>query len=1196
MKKYSEKKSKKNTQKLIQLSESYNRSTNLELDFKDSSKLKNIYLSSKFQEGLKEIFISILEKNSNHRVRVLSGPPGLGKSTFALLTAQIISKKQPKLISQIIKKSKPLEKDFRAFQKSGHTKLLPIFINGYEGKIEQVFKHKLKQSLLEKGIILKNQAKDTIKFYLSALDALKANGYSGVFVIYDEFGKYLEKGVHTPTDLNIQFLQNFAEFCNRSGEKQCHLMLITHLSVSQYAGQLPIHVQQEWAKIEGRFQESAFYDKNADYYKIISSVFEKNISATKPAMAKKYKTYITNYLANFKSKAFEDFIDLKDIKPILLNCFPLHPTVLSLLPHLSKRTAQNERTLYTFLTRDENNSLKRFLDNQFKNENTLLMPYDLYKYFHFLIGKDIGVGGTYKIQLMAEEAFKQIKKEDEASKQIVSLIALCSVIKDSRFAPLTEGFIISCFNQSFSKEEIKKSLKSLRDKKVIFYNKNIKQYLLQEGSPIDIDEEISKLKNNTLTSKNLVQVLKRYFKTDFIMPKKYNFDNAINRFYRTEIISVEDLRSLKAKKNVDFYREDGLLFYVAPFSHDELIYAKSEIQSIASPLTVFVLPEQFIECKKDIEELNAVDCLYNNKEILSASPLVKKELDRHKEVLLASINSLLKSLIGYMKLSAYTAYPKLNFLQAKPCEFKKISHFKELQRYLGNLFEKEYNKYISFNLEYMNRHSVSGSITLGRKKFIDILRQNKKEPKKDITHYIEGRGPNYVILDTMLRLSHFKYDNSTHTYQVSQKSNYYNFFKEYEKILSQHPQGIQGNVLLDILASPPYGLRLGVIPVFTALADLCFKQPVHHYFDSAYVKELDGDHYDLLMKYPKKTVIHYTPISVKQQNFLNGLAEIFKAKNMSIRSVIEALLKWRAGIPESTKLSSNLSQGGRKLLIEIDSSKEPDKLLFNRIPACFDKEKAGSKTAYKEIEEILIQFKKTKAQVDEFYKNLLLKIRHDLLDFIQFIDKQCLNNTFKPIQKDELIKSFQKTLSQVKDYSFSFNTSRFIGRALNFDSANYNQYFLETIGDVLTGSSPRYWNDKGYSQFKFALKRVKTEIELACEIANPDFKGQSVMAFIDKGKNKKTFIKLGAQFDIDKNLKPSAEKINKILNSFDEIDKRKIILTILKSIDQDNSNTNELDLGIAKHKKTRQSIEQNSSNTDELDFKDTEDKEPELNA
>ena len=1157
-------------QKWIQLSDSYNRSTNLELDFKDSSKLKNIYLSSKFKEALKEIFISILEKNSNHRVRVLSGSPGLGKSTFALLTAQVVSKRQPKLVSQLLGKSKTLERDYKSFQKSSKTKLLPVFINGYEGDIEKVFKSRLKQSLLEQGIIFKKQIKDTLKFYSSALSTLKANGYGGVFVIYDEFGKYLEKGVHNPTDLNIQFLQNFAEFCNRSGEKQCHLMLITHLSVSQYAGQLPIHVQQEWAKIEGRFQESAFYDRNADYYKIISSVFKKNISITNPVLAKKYKTYVKNYLTEFKVEAFEGFIDLKDIKTILLNCFPLHPAVLSLLPHLSKKIAQNERTLYTFLTRDENNSLKRFLESRFKDQNTLLMPYDLYKYFSFLIGKDIGIGGSYKIQLMAEEAFRKIEKKDEISKQVISLIALCSVIKDAHFAPLTEDFITSCFNQSFSKEDIKKSLRSLKSKKVIFYNKNIKQYLLQEGSPIDIDEEISKLKNNTLTSKNLVQVLKRYFKTDFIIPKKYNFDNAISRFYRTEIISVEDLKSLKTKKIVDFYREDGLVFYVAPFSHDELIYAQSEIQSIASPLTVFILPKQFIECRKDIEELNAVDCLYNNKEILSASPLVKKELDRHKEVLLSSINSLLKSLIGCMRLSAYAVYPKPDFLEGKPAKLKEISHFKELQRYLGDLFEKEYNKYISFNLEYMNRHSVSGSITLGRKKFIDTLRRNKKNPTKDITGSIEGRGPDYVILNTMLRLADFKYQFEANAYKISKQKEYYKFFKEYEKILSQYPEGIQGNALLDKLVSPPYGLRLGVIPVFTALADLCFKQPVHHYFDSAYVKELDGDHYDLLMKYPKKTVIHYTPISVKQQKFLNGLAEIFKAKDMSIRSIITALIQWRASIPESTKLSSDLCQEGRKLLIQIDSSKEPDKLLFDRMPACFDKVSIQNKTKDQELKEILTQLNKTKKQVEGFYKALLLKIKNELLDFIHFVDKQSLNNTLKKNQKDNFVKSFQKRLSEVKDYSFSSNTSRFIGRVLNFDSSNYKQYFLETTADVLTGSSPRYWSDKGYSQFKFALKRVKTEIELACEIASPDFKGQSVMAFIDKGKNKKTFIKLGALFNRDKRLEASAKKIKLILDSFDEIDKRKIIISILETINKENSK--------------------------ELDFIEAEDKEAEINA
>ncbi|MBC6415019.1 MAG: hypothetical protein GDA46_01315 [Bdellovibrionales bacterium] len=1131
---------------LIQLSDSYNRSTNLELDFKDSSKLENIYLSSKFQEALKEILISILEKDSNHRVRVLSGSPGLGKSTFALLTAYVVSKKKPEITVQLLRKSKKLKSDFQTFQKSKTTKLLPLFINGYEGEIESVFKNKLKESLAKKAV--KIQIKDSLDFYKKALEILKTKNYSGIFVIYDEFGKYLEKGVHNPTDLNIQFLQNFAEFCNRSGEKQCHLMLITHLSVSQYANQLPLHIQQEWTKIEGRFQESAFYDKDADYYKMISSVFEKNISVTNPNLSKKYKSYINKYLSSFKCSAFEGFIDLTDIKSILLNCFPLHPTALALLPHLSKKVAQNERTLYTFLTRVENHSLKSFLEDSFKDQSTLLMPYDLYQYFKFLIGKDIGIGGTYKFQLMTEEALKKIQKTDETSKQIISLIALCSVIKNNHFTPLTEDFIVSCFNQSFSKENIKKSLNLLKDKKVIFYNKNTNQYLLQEGSPINIQEEIAKLKDNNLTGKKLVQVLKRYFKTDFIIPKKYNFNNAITRFYRTEIISVEELRNLKRKNPVNFYEEDGLVFYVVPFNYEELLYAKSEIQTLVSPLTVFIIPKQFIACRADIEELNAVDCLYHNKEIFSISPLVKKELDLHKDILLTSIHSLLKPLTGYMNLSVYGIYPRLYFLKGKKAHFKEISHFKELQRYLGDLFIKEYNKYIPCNLEYMNRHRVSGSITLARKKFIDALREYKKETSLDIRSFIQGQGSDYLILNTMLSLSHFKYNHENKIYEISKESKFYKFFKEFEKILLQHPQGLQGNHLLDLLVSPPYGFRLGVLPVFLALADLCFKHPVNHYFDSAYVKDLDGSHYDLLMKHPKKTKIHYNPISLKQQNFLKGLAQIFQSKDLSIRSVIEALIKWRQSIPESTKLSSRLSQESRKILIQVDSSKEPDTLLFNKIPECFN----PTTLKQKNTKEILTKFKHTKKELDEFYKVMLLKMKEDLLSFIKFINKYCLNTHLKDIPKNKFIHVFQKSFSQIKDYPFSHTTSHFIGRVLNFKSSHYNQYFLETIGEVLTECSPRHWNDKGYSKFKFNLKKVGREIELACEIAKPQFKGQSVFAYLDKGEKKKTFIKLGAISSIEKTLRIPVEKIKTILNSFDEIDKKKIIMALLESIEKES--------------------------------------------
>ena len=1239
---------KKHSHKLVQLFESYNRSTNLQLDFNDSNRLKNIYLSSKFQTGLRDVLKSILETNSNHRVRVLSGSPGLGKSTFALFATQTVSKKYPKIIKELLKSTdSPLKELFDKFQKSDDTKLLPVFINGYEGELGEVFIQKLCQSLKQwgfsKNLSPKNSSKNVLAFYQSAIDFLKKKGYGGIFVVYDEFGKYLERAIHNPDNLNIQFLQNFAEFCDRSGAHQCHLTLITHLSISQYAYQLPFHIQREWAKIEGRFSESAFYDKNFDYYKMIVSVFKKNITETAPILTRKYKTYIKKYRLGFQAEAFFGFMNSKSAEQTLLDCFPLHPSVLSLLPHLSMKVAQNERTLYTFLTRDENYSLKSFLDERFKNENTLLMPYDLYQYFQPLIGKDVGIGGSYKIQIMVEEAWAKIDGKDEVSKQIISLMALCSVIKNTHFAPLTEEFIISCFNQTFSEKPIKKSLKMLRHKKVIFYNKRAKQYLLQEGSPVDIDEEIAKLKKTELTGKKLVQVLKRSFKPDFIVPKKYNLDQAITRFYRTELISVEELKNFVKNHKVDFYKEDGRVFYVIPFSYEEWVYAKLEIQKNLSSLVVFVLPNKFIECKKDIEELNAVDCLSSNKEIVSASPLVKKELDRHKDILLSSLRSLLRPLMGYMSLSVTVGYStRAESNEPKIC-WKEITHFKELQRFLSDLFEQEYRKYIRFNLEYVNRHRVSGAVTLGRKKFIDLLIDYKKDPSKNMQDLIKGHGPDYALFNIMKHLSGFKFNKEEKIYKVFSKSDFEIFFREYKKILAEHSNGITGKELMDILVAPPYGLRLGVVPVFMALADLCLKQPVSHYFDSAYVKNLTGDHYDLLMKYPRKTAIHWTFISQKQQQFLDGLRKIFEAEDGSIHSVISTLIKWRKTVPESTKLSSDLSQAGRKMLIQIDSSKQPDQLIFKGIPECFapsehhkvdfvqpvtsaksDKTQLDiSAKGVKGYNEVLSLTKAVKQEIEQVYKNLLLKIKQDLEVFMIWADtlfieqksvkslktdfkeakgatlggfsaskaeiKQAnygsscergskktsillktthLNqNTghkssrgFKQGPSDLFIKDFQNILARIKSYPLSVGAGHFVGRALNFDSSNHLQYFLETMADVLTGSSPRHWDSKGYSKFNFALKKIKTEVELACEVANPCFKGQSVLAFIDRGADKKTFVKLGVsgiaknkQTNTKGHLDRSVQKIQHILSDLDEIDQKKVIISVLESFEKNLS-------------------------------------------
>ena len=53
-----------------------------------------------------------------------------------------------------------------------------------------------------------------------------SKGFTGMYVVYDEFSKYLEANITEASLSDTKMLQDFAEKCNRSGKMQLHLMLI----------------------------------------------------------------------------------------------------------------------------------------------------------------------------------------------------------------------------------------------------------------------------------------------------------------------------------------------------------------------------------------------------------------------------------------------------------------------------------------------------------------------------------------------------------------------------------------------------------------------------------------------------------------------------------------------------------------------------------------------------------------------------------------------------------------------------------------------------------------------------------------------------------------------------------------------------------------------------------------------------------
>lgn len=1202
---------------VILLAQSFNRSTNLELDFQDSKRLSDIYLPNKFLAGMSEILDSVLTENSNQRVRVLSGSPGLGKSTFALLMSNVVSKRNPKIIkSKLDETVDTLKKEvvakFDEFQKSKKTKLMPVFLNGYLGEIEDAFIEKLEAAFEREGLAkefskLSNQSskkyfevvskwkksfpeihknylklakeksgdveefekalkkgkastvkvfediytsltggsaldssnKNVIETYKAAVELLAENGYHGIFIVYDEFGKYLERGIHNPSSLNIQFLQDFAEFCDRSGEKQVHLNLITHLSVSQYASQLPITVQKEWAKIEGRFHESAFYDRGTGHYEMIGHVFEKPVSKTDSSLYKKVKKFNEAFLENIEGKGMDLIFEKKNPSELLSNCYPLHPLTLAMLPIISQKVAQNERTLYTFLTRDEDNSLRRFIQTENITEVKFLSPIHLYKYFAPLVAKDVGVGGSYKVNLMVEEAFGKIATDDTLGREIISFVGLSSIIKNYNLFPLTKDFISAAFTGLYDSKEVDKKLSQLTESKFLYFNKILKHYELQQGSSVDIDEEIEKFRSVKLTSKDLVRIVKDYFPQDYIVPKRYNYDNSITRFAPVTFISVEELKANKYKLAPEYVREDGLLYYVIPFDQEELLQARKVISESTNKLVMYVLPNSFIECKKDIEELNAVNALFNNKEVIQSGPLVKKELERHKSVTLSAIKSVLDGLVGKFKLNAEFIYPSQEIKMG-------LKHYSELQIAVGNVFTKEYHSYVIMNSELVNKQKASGTISLARKQLSDAIISKSTSAKFGL----EGNGPEVSMLKSLQAITGLKVKEDRLI--VDKKTSFYAMFEVYKEWLTSSDSGVSAVEIYDRLMAPPFGIRKCVIPIYTTVFDQLLDYPVSHYYQGEYLQKVDGEHYDMMFKHPKECRVKYTQISKTRAEYLNKLNALFGGteKTATVAITLEAVYKWRKTIPAYTKDHPELAGQFKKLLIALDSANEPESLLFERVPASFGFNAINEETKANEVTKLLENIENARNEIPKFYVQLIQALNAQLVETLTFIQEVCLGE--KPVQYSKgmnLAAIFQETMkrfpTEIGQYPFNKLTADFINRIKYFDSSKHQQYFVETMGDVLTKSNPRGWSEKGKSLFDANLLRCRTELEMVFELLSSNFTGQSVIAFINRQSGEKEYMRLGIVSSVKDSMNEARMNIEDHLKGLSPNDRNALLMSLL---------------------------------------------------
>ena len=131
-------------------------------------------------------------------------------------------------------------------------------------------------------------------------------------------------------------------------KQQMHILLICHKDISNYIdANLPKEKVDGWRGISGRFEHIVLSNNYSQMYEVISAVIRKNHDKWDVFCAAHEEMFNTLARTFSDNQLLGD--DINAVKHNVLGCYPLHPTTMFVLPRLSEKVVQNERTLFTFL-------------------------------------------------------------------------------------------------------------------------------------------------------------------------------------------------------------------------------------------------------------------------------------------------------------------------------------------------------------------------------------------------------------------------------------------------------------------------------------------------------------------------------------------------------------------------------------------------------------------------------------------------------------------------------------------------------------------------------------------------------------------------------------------------------------------------------------------------------------------------------
>lgn len=968
---------------LVSVRTRYCRAVNLSADSHDAHALDDILITPLVAHTLERL-LDNLESGQGERSFMVFGPYGAGKSTFALFVNALFNggahEKNP-AYAELSRKTPELARRFAARWVAARPWLCvpltarrspigQIILEGLQRALKTLPEDTERQSLCQRLERQLQQAgwRDSAAV-LELVEAVRHLAESrkcgGMLLIVDEAGKCLEYALQDKKGGDVYLFQMLAEYAKRVTDTPMLFMTVQHQHFDGYTELSNTILRHEWAKVQARFEPLPFNEQLASGLNTLGQVLCYTRPLASPLLAAimmEAQTLLDAGADLPAGVAPAEFIH------ICQNAWPLHPSVVLVMPLLFRRLAQNERSLFSYLTSQEPHGFQEHCRRDSAVDNGFVRLYDIADYL--LTNMTTTLVQRPFARILVETLGNDGNALTDLQVRLLRTVGILNVLGPGTPLKTTERILSAVLAQS---RDVTETLQGLRRQELLTFRQLDQSFRLWEGGSIDMEALLQKARTQLRSEGSaFVDLVREHVSTRPLVARKHCLKSGAYRFFDLEYTA--SIRDLAPRKKAQTSCEAGRVVVLLPMSDQTELEADAQQATREDPSLVIALPQQLDMLRQPAIELA---CL---RWVAEQTPALRGDRRALREY-----NILLADCERRIRQNADLLLDPRPAPRGNACRWfwdgsqQAVTRPVDVTRLLTQVCDTLYTDAPHIKNELVARPVLSSAATAAR----NILLKHMLTHAEQSTLAIEGFPPERSMYESVLRGTGLHQPTENGQWHWCEPTRNSTLFAVWQ-VLKQEIYTVAGECvplpqLFHKLISPPYGVPEGILPILLLALYLCRRSELFLYREGSFLPQLDVASVELMQRRPDLFGISGVQLEGERLAIVERYAAGLRVE-ATVPAVVARLYAAIRQLPPITQRTAKLASGRGKALRDcFRSARSPERLLFEELPHAFGLPSLLTETTEGGAENFAAAMRESMEELVDFAPQTRARCRDDFL-------------------------------------------------------------------------------------------------------------------------------------------------------------------------------------------------------------------------